>query len=348
MAATINDVAKEAGVSPSTVSLVLNNKGSITPETKEKVMKAVQHIGYSPRRYDQKKQDVKNNKIGIIYNNRFHGSDLASNPFYGEVMEGVEEALRDHNYHIFFKTVTGNYETDIEEVNRLIEDQELAGLILASYEIDRNLIINIHDSKIPFVLVDNDLWDENIDCVMSDNIRGARRMVNHLIELGHQRIAFISGPLSHTCLDERYIGYRQALREANIEFDETMVNIQKKAGFFVEEGYRATMELFTKRTVKPTAIFAAADVLAIGAMKALHELGYRIPEDVSVAGFDDIAMAQHTIPPLTTVRIFKREMGNLAGKRLFELINHTNPKAIKLTVSVELVLRETTGPVKED
>ncbi len=348
MATTITDVAQKAGFSVSTVSLVLNNKGNISEETRRKVIEAADLIGYNIERYENKSIATANcNRIGIIYNNRFNGSNLASNPFYGEVMEGVEESLREHNFHMFFKTVTGDYQLDNQEINELIEEQNLAGLILTSYEINREIIVNIHNSKIPLVLVDNDVWDENIDCVMSDNIRGARRMVSHLIELGHEKIAFISGPLSHTCLEERYIGYQHALLEAGISTDQNLIRIMEKPGFFVEEGYKALNDIFNTNKEKPTAVFASADVLAIGAMKALHQLGYSIPEDVSVAGFDDVVMSEHTMPPLTTVRIFKREMGNLAGKRLYELINGVNIKAIKLTVSVEMVLRDTTGPVKK-
>ncbi len=344
MAITINDVAIKAGVSASTVSLVLNNKGNISKETIQKVYDAVEITGYNTKKYSHKNKDSKKSKkVGILYKNRFNGQNIVSHPFYGQIMEGIEESLREHNFHIFFKTLTGKYESDSIEVKKLIQDQELAGLILISYEISKEVIMDIHNNSIPLVLIDNEIWDENIDCVLSDNINGARRMVSHLIDNGHKKIAFISGPFSHTCLKERYIGYRQALDEAGIDVNKDYISIQEKSHFFVDEGYQSLKEIFNNNTDKPTAVFTSVDALAIGAIKALQEMGFSVPKDVSVAGFDDIVMSAHTIPPLSTVRIFKREMGNLAGKRLYELINGSNIKAVKLIVSVEMILRESTS-----
>ncbi|MFW6264999.1 MAG: substrate-binding domain-containing protein, partial [Bacillota bacterium] len=160
----------------------------------------------------------------------------------------------------------------------------------------------------------------------------------------HKKIAFISGPLSHTAMNERYLGYIQALSRAGLNLNNEYIKIYDGSSFFVDEGYNMMMEIM-KCQERPTAIFAAADVLAIGAMKALHEMGYTVPKDFSIAGFDDIDMSKQIVPALSTVRIFKRELGNLAGKRLFELINGINSKAIKIIVSEELIIRDSIADI---
>lgn len=345
MGVTIHDVARKAEVSASTVSRVFNNKENISTETKEKVLAIAAELGYQPRSYKKQETLVKNN-IGIIFSKRL--SSLILDPFYGQVMAGIEESLKANEYKLFFKTITGKKFEDRPVINDLIRDETLAGLILTGYGIDKEIILDIKDQDIPLVLVDNDLWDENIDCVVNDNIAGARKIVTHLIELGHRQIAFLSGPMSHVSLEERYVGYRQALNKAGIKEDSSLI-YHCEPRFNIEDGYNMILEKFRGLTPKPTAIFTANDMLAVGAMKALKELNLRIPEDVSVAGFDDIQIAEHTTPPLTTVKIYKNEMGALAGKRLNELIQGINIKPIKLVVSVDVVVRKsTTTPIQSD
>lgn len=342
MAVTIHDVAREAGVSLSTVSRVFNNKGNISNETKEKVITAAAKLGYRPRSY-KKQEDTAKKNIGIIFSKRLSDLIHDSFSFYSQVMAGVEEVLIPHNYGLFFRTITGKTKEDVEVINELIKDEKTAGLILTGYDIEREIILKIKKSNIPLVLADNEVLDENIDCVVNDNVAGARKIVKHLINLGHQRIAFCGGPLSHNSLNERYQGYKQALKEAGLEINKQWVFFCEPS-FNIEDGYEATLRILTNTSPKPTAVFAANDPLAIGVMKAIKELGYRIPEELSVAGFDDIPMAEHTAPALTTVRIYKNEMGVLAGKRLYELIQGINPKPIKIVMSVDPVLRDSTAP----
>ncbi|NLW60559.1 MAG: LacI family transcriptional regulator [Firmicutes bacterium] len=341
MAVTIHDVAREAGVSLSTVSRVFNNKGNISNETRERVIAAAAKLGYRPRAYKKQENTAKKN-IGIIFSKRLGSLIQDSFSFYAQVMAGVEEILIPHNYEIFFRTISGKAKEDAVIINELTRDERLAGLILAGYDIEPEIILRIKRSNIPLVLTDNELVDENIDCVVNDNVAGARKIVKHLIGLGHRRIAFCGGPLSHNSLNERYQGYKQALKEAGLEQNKQWVFFCEPS-FNIEDGYTAAMRIFTGTSPIPTAVFAANDPLAIGVMKALKELGYRIPEEISVAGFDDIPMAEHTAPSLTTVRIYKNEMGVLAGKRLHELIQGINPKPFKIVMSVDPVLRDSTG-----
>ncbi|SNY15726.1 transcriptional regulator, LacI family [Orenia metallireducens] len=342
MKVTIQDIADRAEVSPSTVSRVLNNKGRISEKTEEKVLAIAQQLGYKSRNSNGKSEESKN--IAIIFNNKLN-ENLALNHFYSYVMEGVEVVLKDYNYHLFFKTITE--EDTIADISNWIDEKEIAGLIFAGYEIDKDLILSVKKKGVPVVLVDNDLWDENIDCVVNDNVNGSRKIINHLIELGHKKIAFLSGPLSHVSLDERYIGYKQSLKQAGIEKEDDFI-VFCEPSFEIEDGYEATKEMFAKAEVKPTAIFGANDKLAIGAMKAVQELGYSVPKDISIVGFDDIDMSEHLVPSLATVRIFKKEMGQMAAKRLYELINGVAVNPIKLVISVETIIRDSVAEINQE
>jgi len=338
MKVTIQDVAKKAGVATSTVSRALNNKGRISEETKNKIIEIADSLNYQPRKYEQKDvgQETLVNNVAILYNKK--NSMNQTNEFYSHIIEGVEQVFKEREIELFFKTLEGEAE-DVEMINNLLENQNLnvQGLILVGYEIDKDFILHIREKGMPLVLVDNDLWDEKVDCIVNDNIYGARNMVNYLIKLGHKKIGFIGGPLSHLSLDERYMGYKQALKQAGIEKDNNLITFCDPY-FWIDDGYEATKKLLDEQEV--TAIFAANDQLAIGAMKAIQERGLKVPDDISVAGFDDINLSQHTVPALTTVRVFKEEMGIEAAKRLVDLMEGVTPKPIKIVVSVELVIRD--------
>lgn len=341
MGTSIKDVARIAGVSPATVSRVFNNKKNISAETKKMILTVAEELGYQPRAYKKKPSLLRNN-VGIVFSKRL--DSLVLDPFYGQVMAGLEEILKKFDYKLFFKTISGKVSEDNSIIRDLIRDESLAGLILTGYDIDRETIIYIKKEGVPLVLVDNNLWDEDIDCVVNDNIAGARKMVSYLIELGHRQIVFLGGPTSHSSLEERFIGYRQALNGAGIKEKGNLI-LQCSPTFNIKDGYIRTFEAFRNFRNRPTAIFAANDMLALGAIKAINELNMNVPEDISIAGFDDIQMAEHTTPSLTTVKIYKNEMGALAGKRLYELIKGENTKAIKQLVSVDIIIRGTTARI---
>jgi len=341
---TVKDVAREANVSPATVSRVFNNNPSISAETRELVLATAAKLGYRPRTPKSARKDNLRKNIAIVFNNRL--SSLTDDPFYGQVIAGIEQIVSPKNYNLFFRTVTGHLSSDLEKIETLINDEKLAGIILAGYEIDEQLVKQIKKNRLPLVLVDSNLYDENVNMVLNDNTTGARAAVDYLISLGHRRIAFVGGPLSHTSLDERYIGYKQALRRAGIKKNEEYITFCKPR-FDADDGYRATLAMLKNCRLLPTAIFAANDMLAIGAMRAVFDLDLEIPSDISVVGFDDITMAQHTIPQLTTVRIQKREMGTMAAKRLLELLEEPDAKPIKVIVGVELVVRDSVAESKD-
>lgn len=338
MSVKIVDVAKFAEVSPGTVSKVLNNKGYVSDTTREKVLNAVAELGYKHK--GNKNNEVKEyRKVCILFNSRM--AKVVSNPLYGEVIHGVEESLSEFNYQIIFKSLNGNFKQDTTIINQLISDPMLNGILYTGYNPDdQELIVYLKNLNVPIVLIDNDKWDQNLDCIINDNYKGSLKMVNKLIEFGHTDIAFISGPLTHLSLKKRYEGYKKALETAGIKVKKPFIKIILDDNFYFNDGAEAITELLKKENNKPTAIFAANDELAIGAMNQLIKLGYNVPDDISIAGFDGIEMGMHVIPTLSSVHINKREMGIMAGMRLYQLMNNVMTEPVKIIISVKVKIND--------
>jgi len=336
---TIKDVAKKANVSVTTVSRVLNNKGRISESTRNKVLQIVDDIGYQPRTYNLN-NEIKT--IAFVFNNRYL-TGLTNNPFYGEVVNGLEQVLKKHDYNPVLKTISGNEENESEDLINFLKNSTIEGIVLLSYEIDKEVILQVKKMGKPFVLVDNDLWEHKIDCIVNDNLTGAREVVNHLIELGHKKIVFMGGPLKHASLQERFAGYQTALEKAGIDIDEKLIHFCDPY-MWTGEAYEVARKMLENKENGPTAFFAVADNLAIAIMKAVSEMGYTIPDDISIAGFDDTDIAVQMHPGLTTVRIFKERMGLEAGERLIELINGEKKEPVKQIIGVEVIKRKSTGP----
>lgn len=339
MKITIHDVAAKAGVSASTVSRVFNKKGSISPKTIQKVLQVSEDMGYKPRSYKRAEESSDYKKIVLLCS----GTHIfTTNVFYSKVVHGVEQVIAKNGYQLIYKVLTGNPKSDLAIVDEL-SVQQVCGVLFVGYDVDTKLILRTKENHMPVVLIDNDAVDSDIDSVVNDNINGARKMVSYLTELGHKNIAFIGGPLEHVSLDERYIGYKQALKLAGIEKTPELIKFCAPS-FNVEDGYKATKKLLTEKGQNPTAIFAATDLLAIGAIRAIRELGKEVPGDISVVGFDDEETAQHIIPALTTVRIHKHRMGVESGKKLIQMIENRSDYPTKTVLFTDIVIRDSAGP----
>jgi len=348
MKVTIKDIADKANVSTATVSRVFNNTAYVSDDTKQKVIEIAKKFNYKPRNYsknsnnDDAKED-ENNTIGIIFSFEDPFNEY-EHPFYTKVLGGIQKYFQNYNYQLFFQSIVNDYNKDKDSMDELINKQRIKGFIIIGYDIDHRLISYFSDKEIPIILVDNNPDDNNLNCVLNDNYNGAKDMVDYLIKLGHEKIAFLGGPLNHFSLKERFHGYKAVLEGNNLSVDENLVKICSPS-FKIDDGYQAVLELMKNNNIKPTSICAANDSLAIGAMKALIELGYSIPDDISVTGFDDIEMANYTNPPLTTVKIAKQEMGLHAGKRLHELINGELPTSMRQVISVSVIARKSTAVI---
>jgi len=332
---TIRDVAKRAGLSLSTVSLVINNRGYVSPETRESVLKVVRELSYHPTRSARGLASRTSGNIGFILSEE-HFSQ--AEPFYTRIFLGTEFEARDHNYYILLTTVGNQFDPD-QSVPRFLLERNVDGVIIAG-KLNEKLIAYIDSLGLPIVLVDYELKRTRHSAVLIDNWRGGTLAVEHLLSLGHRKIAFLGGDIRHPSLTDRCDAYRNALRQAGLPSDETL-EITDEQETSIEAGASAAARLLS-RGVRPTAIFAANDAMAIGCIRQLKSRGIRVPQDVAVVGFDDIEMSSHIEPHLTTIRVLKEEMGKVAVQRVVDSINAKTRTVVTTHVPVELIVREST------
>lgn len=339
MRVTMKDIAEKLGVSVPTVSRALKNQGQIGNKTRKLILKTAQELGYEFR---EEANRASGKMIGIVFDKRLQS--LPTDPFYGIVMMGVEEQCQSYQTQVFFHTIDQSAEDT--RLWNLFAEGRLHGLILVGGDISEELVRAVKARNIPFVLVDNALEALHVDAVVTDNAGGVRQVMEHLFQLGHKRIGFVGGPLSHPSLAERYETYQNCLSQANISKQPEWEWIHTEAGPTFQKGYQAIRELVHKG-LDVTAILTDNDHTAIGILRGCSELGISVPEQLSIVGFDNVAISEHTSPPLTSVHIHKREMGIQAAKRLHELMDHKDIP-IKITLGTELVVRHSSGSCAEN
>jgi LacI family transcriptional regulator len=332
---TIRDVAMKAGLSLSTVSLVINNRGNVSPETRASVLKVVRELSYHPTRSARGLASRTSGNIGFILSEE-HFSQ--AEPFYTRIFLGTEFEARDHKYYILLTTVGNQFDSD-EYVPRFLLERNVDGIIVAG-KVNEKLIAYMDSLGLPIVLVDYELKRTHHSAVLIDNWRGATLAVEHLLGLGHCRIAFLGGDIHHPSITERHEAYRYALEQAGVSPD-PLYEVTDEEATSIEGGALAAQKLFAS-SAKPTAIFAANDAMAIGCMRHLKSLGLRIPQDVAIIGFDDIEVSSHVEPHLTTIRVLKEEMGKIAVQRIVDIINSKTKTIVTTRVPVELIVREST------
>jgi len=327
MAVTIRDVAKRAGVSPSTASRALNGKGRMRPETRARVLRAAKELGYRPNVHAKGLATRVTGCIGVVIAARHLPVERS---FYGLVLEAMESTLAREGYHVVFSVLRE------QAPPKCAQEGRVDGLALLGTDIGPELVLSLRE-ELPVVLVDNAL--PGVDSVLPDNEGGARAGVEHLIAHGHREIAFVAETLADPSFARRLSGYQAALAAHGLPYrDELVVEGGRRPG-----SWQLAMEkLFTLKRL-PTAIFAANDPMAIGAMRTLQERGMAVPEDVAVVGFDDGDLAPHVSPPLTSVFVPRWEMGEVAARRLLELVRGEEPRARQVVLATELVVRRSCG-----
>ncbi|HYF91592.1 MAG TPA: LacI family DNA-binding transcriptional regulator [Symbiobacteriaceae bacterium] len=308
MSPTIRDVAKTAGVGLGTVSRVLNNSGYVKPETRERVLQAADYLGFVPNMVARSLVRKTTSTIGLII------PDI-TNPFFPAVTRGVEDEASEAGFTVFLCNTDNDPGMEAQDVKKLRERQ-VDGMIFVGTTDRRELVEALLAEGIPVVVTDRQVADLDVDSVLVDNAAGARSACRHLIDLGHAQIAHAAGHRLTRTGQERFAGYTQALQEAGIPADEGLI---AWGDFTVESGYRVAQVLLG-RAPRPTAVFAANDMMAFGVLRAAQEAGIAVPEELSVVGFDDIQMAGLFRPGLTTVRQPAYEMGRLAMTLLLERI----------------------------
>jgi LacI family transcriptional regulator len=326
---TIIDVAHEASVSFATVSRVINGKGYVSATTRERVLQAMTRTGYVVNRQARALAGGRRQVIGLLV------PDLDTS-YVGEILRGIDEELAANNYDLMLYT-THRRKTRESIFAASLTHGMTDGLLMILPMDPETYLASIRQRGFPFVLIDHSGVDDQGPAVGATNWQGAYDATTYLIELGHQRIGFITGRQSMRCARERLVGYRDALTAAGLPCDDALV---REGDFHAPLAYEGTLAML-QLDRPPTAIFASNDLSAFGVMDAARDAGLRIPEHISVIGFDDIPGAMMTNPPLTTVRQPLREMGKQATRLLLQYIENPDLGSERIDLPTELVIRAT-------
>ncbi len=335
---TIKDVAKLAKVSIATVSLVIHNHKRISEETRDRVLKAIATLNYHPSRSARGLVSRKTGNIGFILTNDHF---LRTEPFYTQIFMGTEFEAHSSEYYVLLTTVRSDY-TEGDQLPRFVLERNIDGMIVAG-KVPSLLLDKLVKYNLPIVFIDFIPSGKKFGAIIVDNIDGGRKATGHLIELGHKEIGFIGGDIVHPSISDRLDGYKKALEESKIKFNPRLVDIEENYPARTN-GYNAAKRLFTKNK-DITAVFACNDAMAIGVMQYLKETGIKVPNDVSIIGFDDVVSEDSSEPSLSTIRVPKMELGVEAMKLMIDLMKNGVPETKKTTVPVELIVRKSTGSI---
>ncbi len=327
------DVAKKAGVSRTTVSFVLNNVSGMTISegTRQKVLAAAHSLNYHPNAAGRKLVSGKSNTLGLVLCQS--PEQVFADAFLPQVIFGIEQAAIEQSFHVMLKQVEPN---NIDGYIKLINENHVDGIILSGPRQDDQQIVRLHAEGVPVMLM-GQLPDTSIPFVDIDAADGAERAVRHLIELGHEHIAIITNaPLTYTSAQQRRSGYLHALEKAGLQPNEGFV---QEGNYTPASGFEA-MNALLVQPLRPTAVFVASDVVAMGAILAAKRAGLRIPQEIAIAGFDDIPLAEYFDPPLTTIRVPAFALGWAASERLIRLIRNEGLDQNSVFLKSELIVRE--------
>lgn len=328
---TIWDVAKKAGVSVATVSRVINNNPAVSNTTFEKVMQAIEELDYKPNLLGRNLRRTENRMILVLL-------PTISNPFYSKIVKGIEKVARENGYNVLLCNTESKVDTE-KAYLKLLKNRLSEGAIFMAPVIDREELSAI-SRKFPVVQCCEYKEEAYVSYVSIDNFSAAYKAVQYLIGLGHKRIGMISCGNNYVSTIQRKEGYKKAIEDGGIAFNEELV---KFGNYGFKSGIRAAKQFLSKKDNLPTAIFAISDSMAIGAIRCFKENGLKVPEDISVIGFDDITYASMYDPMLTTVSQPQVELGCEAMELLLAQIRGyiTEPKSIFL--DYELIIRESTN-----
>lgn len=332
---TIKDVAKRAGVSVATVSAVVNKSAFVSEQLKQRVLEAVEEMDYRPNAMARGLKRRKTELLGLIVRD-------ITNPFYPEMMYGAEVAARKAGYSILICTAEDGDEHGMKYIDSMLEHR-VDGMLLAIIDkLDSPIFQRFQSNKIPTVLINRAPQDYDGNAVLADNFEAGLIATRHLISLGFDEIAFIGASNNMMTGVKREQGYRQALKEAGLEGPEHLICY---ADYSTQKAYKEYQKLIAKKQI-PRAIYAANDLMAYGAVRALQEAGYRIPQDVAIIGCDDIEFSKNFLIPLSTVHIPKYEVGKIGAEILIRMLNANDqdpPVKELIELKPHLVVRNSCG-----
>ncbi len=329
---TIKDIAKAAGVSPSTVSRALNDSPLINPRTRERIKELARKLGYERNELARSLVKGRSKALGLLV------ADI-TNPFFAEITKGVGDVAHGRGYGLILCNTDDDPRRE-HSYSLLLRRKRVDGLILTSVTLEDPNLVELARSGVPLVLVSRLCRSVDAPYVTVDNRLGARLAVEHLLELGHRRIACITGPKEIDSSRDRAEAFQEVLEEAGLRVPRGWVVF---TDFTWEAGERAAGRLLARKR-RPTAIFAANDLIALGVMVAAHKAGIPVPDGLSVVGFDDIAFASLPLIRLTTVAQPTYEMGRIAAEWLLDVIEGKRRRKLRKTLKPKLIVRATTAP----
>jgi DNA-binding LacI/PurR family transcriptional regulator len=327
------DVAKKSGVSRTTVSLVLNEVPgiSISEVTRQRVLKVAKELNYHPDSTGRKLASGRSNTLGLVL--RQSHEQVFADALIPQVLLGIEQAATAQGFQVLLKPLEPE---DSDGYMRLVHENHVDGIILSGPRQDETEIIRLYQDGLPVMLM-GQLPGSGLPFVDIDAVDGSARAVRHLIEHGHRRIALITNAaMEYTSAQQRRMGYQKALIEAGIEPDDSLM----QEGTYTPASGLKAMKKLLEASPRPTAVFVASDVVAMGALQAIKRAGLRIPQDLAVVGFDDIPLADFYDPPLTTIHIPSYDLGWAAGERLVRLVQGESLDQEGVLLESELIVRK--------
>jgi DNA-binding LacI/PurR family transcriptional regulator len=331
---SIKTVAEECGVAPSTVSYALNNSRYVTPETKRRILESAERLGYRASAVARGLRMQRSWSVGLLLTS-------ISNPFYPEVARGVEDVVNQNECNLILCNT--DYQEDKQDrYVRVLIDRQVDGIILGSHPTEKHLN-DLKQAHIPFVLLNKGIGVLKGDCVAIDNQGGIATAVDHLVALGHRRIGFIRGHAMSGATPEREKSFIDSVKRHGLRFDKELV----VPGHYDYVSGQIGCQRLLNLTPRPTAIVAASDLMALGAIEAIRSAGMNVPVDISVVGFDDIFISGLPEIQLTTIGVAKRELGAAAARLLLERMDgQGQPDPCEIVFPTRLIERKTTAMAK--
>ncbi len=331
---TLEDIAKQAGVSRSTVSRVVNNHPNVSDPVRERVIDVIQTTGYQPNLAARSLASKRSWMIGLVLPRSV--SSFFTDPYFPRLTEGIAQGCNQHDYTLGLFLV-GTKEDEEKIFPRVSRKGMLDGVLIQTGQIGDQLIDRLVNLNLPVVVIGRPLHSTDVSFIDVDNISGAYNATSHLIRLGCQRIGTITGLAGSAATTNRLEGYKKALIERGRNLDQSLI----AEGDFTEPGgYYAMQQLLP---AKPDAVFAASDLMAIGAIRATREAGLKIPEDMALVGFDDVSIASYADPQLTTIRQPITSFGINAVETMIDLIENGIEPPRRIIMDTELIIRDSCG-----
>ena len=327
MKVSIRQISEVTGFSPATVSNALNNKRGVNRNTAAEVFRVAKELGYIP--------ENKITKIRLVIYKR-SGGIIDDTPFFKLLIDGVESECKRLGYEMILCNLNRRSDDYEKQVKWLISDTS-AGIILLGTEITESDLEIYKKAKCPFLIFDCFDPSMSLDSVLINNTDSARIATEYLISKGHKKIGYLRGDFRIKAFRSRWTGFGQTLESHRLKVNGDYIFTLSTT---MEGAYKSMLSILERRPELPTAFFADNDMIALGAMKALQENGYRIPEDISIIGFDDLPFCEIASPRLTTIRVSKQEMGEIAVRRMHEIIQHPNGVKVKIEVCTTFVERD--------